>query len=296
MIIEELFKHSLWKKLNKEYKIFPISPASYPYCEYDDIKSISGINLYKTDPLFDKNVHPFHSNTDEKRLESLNKALYLEDKNIIIWPINGGYGSSKLINYLQKQPKPNCKKIFIGYSDITALHLFLSQEWGWKTIHGACLGELFKKDKNIDNFLKLFELILKKDFSNRNVFNFIKPLNFAAKKFIDNISNYKFTGGNLAIIQTSLGTNWQIDIKNKILFLEDTGEVGYRVDRMLNHIKSVLNIINVKAIIFGEFIKSDEYIDFVINNFTTENSSIPIYKTDKIGHGKNNLPIIYNNS
>ena len=91
-----------------------------------------------------------------------------------------------------------------------------------------------------------------------------------------------------------MGTSWQIDIKNKVLFLEDIGEAGYKIDRMLNHISSVLNIRSAKAIIFGEFVNSDEFIDFTISNFVNLNSSIPIYKTGKLGHGKYNLPVIYN--
>ena len=293
-IIDSISSHSLWLKLNKKFKIIAISPASYPYCEYKDIQSIAGINLYNNKLLLNKDVHPFHSNSDEKRFEDLNKALNIQDENVIIWCINGGYGSAKLINYLQRQSKPKCEKIFIGYSDITALHLFFSQKWSWKTIHGPCLGELFKEDKDINNFLNLFDCLLRKDFTNRKFVKYIKPLNLAAEKFKDQIDLFKFTGGNLALIQTSLGTSWQIDIKNKVLFLEDIGEAGYKIDRMLNHISSVLNIRTVKAIIFGEFINSDEFIDFTINNFVNLNSSIPIYKTDKLGHGKNNLPIIYN--
>jgi muramoyltetrapeptide carboxypeptidase len=293
-IIDSISSHSLWLKLNKKFKIIPISPASYPYCECKDIQSIAGINLYNNKPLLNKYVNPFHSNSDEKRFEDLYKALNVKDENVIIWCINGGYGSAKLIPFLENVAKPNVEKIFIGYSDITALHLFFFQKWGWKTIHGPCLGELFKKDKDINNFLNLFDCLLRKDFTNRKFVKCIKPLNLAAEKFKDQIDGYKFIGGNLALIQTSLGTNWKIDIKNKVLFLEDIGEAGYKVDRMLNHISSVLNIRTAKAIIFGEFINSDEFIDFTINNFANLNSSIPIYKTGKLGHGKYNLPVIYN--
>ena len=295
MLIDEICTHPLWKELNSKYKILPISPASYPYCEYEKIKAIPNINLSNIDPLLDKTSHPFHSNTDEKRLEVLNKALYSDDKNLIIWCVNGGYGSSKLIQFLDKQTKPKIEKNFIGYSDITALHLFLSQKWGWKTIHGACLGELFKNNKNINNFIQVLNLVLNDKYTiNDNCFDGITPLNISAKKFKDKLNNYELTGGNLAIIQTSFGTNWEIDTRDKILFLEDVGEEGYKVDRMLYHLKSTLKLENVKAIIFGEFIKSDEYINFAINDFANQNSEIPIYRTNKIGHGKNNFPVVYN--
>jgi muramoyltetrapeptide carboxypeptidase len=295
MLIDEICIHPLWKELNNKYIILPISPASYPYCEYEKIKAIPKINLSNIDPLLNKDSHPFHSNTDENRLEVLNKALYSDEKNLIIWCINGGYGSSKLIKFLDKQIKPKIEKIFIGYSDVTALHLFLSQKWGWKTIHGACLGELFKNNKNANNFIHVLNLVLNNRRTvNDNYFSDIIPLNISAKKFKDKFDNYELTGGNLAIIQTSFGTNWQINIKDKILFLEDVGEEGYKVDRMLYHLKSTLELEDVKAIVFGEFIKSDEYMNFAINDFANQNSEIPMYITNKIGHGKNNFPVVYN--
>ena len=175
------------------------------------------------------------------------------------------------------------------------MHLFLSQKWGWKTIHGACLGELFKNNKNINNFIQVLNLVLNDKYTiNDNYFDDITPLNISAKKFKDKLDNYELTGGNLAIIQTSFGTNWQINIKDKILFLEDVGEEGYKVDRMLYHLKSTLKLGDAKAIIFGEFIRSDEYVNFAVNDFANQNSEIPMYKTNKIGHGKNNFPLVYN--
>ena len=123
-IIDSISSHSLWLELNKKFKIIPISPASYPYCEYKDIQLISGINLYNNNPLLNKQVNPFHSNSDEKRFEDLYKALNIKDENVIIWCINGGYGSAKLIPFLENVAKPNIEKIFIGYSDIKALHIF----------------------------------------------------------------------------------------------------------------------------------------------------------------------------
>jgi muramoyltetrapeptide carboxypeptidase len=152
-----------------------------------------------------------------------------------------------------------------------------------------------KSNKNANNFIHILNLILNnKHKVNNNYFSDIISLNISAKKFKYELGNYELTGGNLALIQTSFGTNWQINIKDKILFLEDVGEKGYKVDRILYHLKSTLKLEDVKAIIFGEFIKSDEYINFAINDFANQNSEIPIYRTNKIGHGKNNFPIIYN--
>ena len=102
------------------------------------------------------------------------------------------------------------------------------------------------------------------------------------------------TGGNLALITSSIGTIWEINTNNKILFLEDVGERGYKVDRMLLQLQQAGKFSDVKAIVFGNFSSSDRYVNYAIRNFAENHSNIPCYKTNKIGHGYFNYPIIYN--
>ncbi|MFQ3307354.1 MAG: muramoyltetrapeptide carboxypeptidase [Candidatus Midichloriaceae bacterium] len=291
-MMEEVYDHYLWKRLNQKYKIAPISPASYPYCSYEQISKINGINLYNAIPLLNKHAHPFHSNSDELRLQSLKGLLYSNEENMIIWCTNGGYGSSKLIEYLESQPKPDVKKVFVGYSDITALHLFFSQKWGWETIHGACLCESFKKEKSERNFLDLFETILNdKDCLDMDD---LTPMNKAAKELPASfLKQNVYTGGNLAIIQTSIGTSWEIETHGKILILEDVGESGYKIDRMLYHLVNANKLNGVKGIIFGDFSKSDEFQSFVLGDFAKEMCHIPVFQTNSMGHGVRNIPFVY---
>lgn len=94
-----------------------------------DLKNITTLNLNMSAKCFSKGELPFLASTDEIRFNCLKDALYNKSSNIV-WSLRGGYGSARLIPDLFKLPKPNKEKFFIGYSDITALHLFLSQEWG----------------------------------------------------------------------------------------------------------------------------------------------------------------------
>ena len=294
-MIEQIYNHPLWIELNQKYKIAVISPASYPYCSLEQIHSIPNINLFNMDSLLNQDAHPFHSNDDKRRLKALNEALYSDEENLIIWCINGGYGSSKLIQYLDEQQKPRVEKIFIGYSDITALHLFFSQKWNWATIHGACLGELFKKNKDVNNFLQLFNLILKK--SNEFRIHDLRPLNDAASsikdKFAKNLGGYRWTGGNLAMVQSGLATSWEVDAQGKVLFLEDIKEEGYKVDRMLHHLLAAKKLHGVEAVVFGDFSDGDEHVGYAVNAFAKMCAQVPMFKTSYIGHGAHNLPIIY---
>lgn len=103
------------------------------------------------------------------------------------------------------------------------------------------------------------------------------------------------------MIQTSIGTAWQIQSAGKILFLEEVGEKGYAVDRTLNHLKQAGLLKNVRAIIFGQFLAprdekevvASEYISLALERFAKE-TSIPVFKNEQFGHGSINYPIIYN--
>src|SRR5207248_2342713 len=148
-----------------------------------------------------------------------------------IWTLRGGYGSARLFNLLNTMKKPAKSKIFVGYSDATFLHLFLSR-WDWKTIHAAGAGELLDANKKAKNFLHLFDILSGK-IKNIN-YNGFKALNNAAKS-IDEIKS-SITGGNLTILVHSLGTPWQLKGANKIVFVEDVGIRGYALDRAFNHL------------------------------------------------------------
>ena len=289
MQCNSVFKNNVFVDFLNKYEIRPVASAS----GVDDnclqsLQSLPQLKLKFKNNFIEKS-YIFLSNSDEYRFNTLYSELYSHDKNTIIWELRGGYGSARLIDKLLKLQKPLEEKIFIGYSDITALHLFLSQHWGWKTIHGSVLSEFLKYDKDPGNLLKIANIILKKDTTLK--ISELKPMN----KLAEDVSNItgKLTGGNLTIVQTSLGTPWQIETKDKILFLEDIGEKSFRIDRSLNHMKQAGIFNEVEAIVFGEFTNSDEYINDTLKQFALS-INVPIYKTNKFGHGYSNYPLVYN--
>lgn len=256
------------------------------------IKNIDGLNLSMPEWCFSNSV-PFHSASDEVRFKCLKNAI-LDDSSTIIWAIRGGYGSAKLIDELHKLPKPAKRKVIIGYSDITALHLFFTQEWNWLTIHGDMLAELFHREFSVDkernNFVKIAKIITNK-IASAKIKN-LEAFNDAAKKTIQ-VINGKMTGGNLTIVENSIGTNWQIKTQDKIIFLEEVHVKPYQLDRTLLHIKQAGLLKHIKAIIFGNFNDNEKDIIKVLVNFASS-LDIPVFKTDRFGHSKVNEPIIYN--
>jgi len=277
-----------------------IAPASTCNLEIiEQLKTTTHLKIDVPDNLVEKNII-FHANSDENRFLQLKNALEDKSSNTIIWTLRGGYGSARLIDYLSQCPKPKTEKIFIGSSDITALHLFLSQQWGWRTIHGAGLASLLNPNQDPQNFERIATIVSKS--KKTLTLDPLIPLNTAASK-IKKISGC-ITGGNLATLQTNIGTPWQIQTAGKILFLEEVGEKGYRIDRALNHLKQAGLLKDVHSIILGQFIASDasdnsdapliaETIRIAIERFATD-TQIPVFKNDQFGHGPTNYPIVYN--
>ena len=172
--------------------------------------------------------------------------MFLDKDVDVIMCIRGGYGTPRIldkINYdiIRKNPKP-----FIGFSDITALHIAFNQKCNLVTYHGIMAGSAPDWDdfsyKSLLSSLCLEDELLVKN---------------PSKNSINTIVNGKcsglITGGNLALLVSTLGTEYEIDTKDKILFIEDIGESIYRLDRMLTSLDLAGKFKACSGIIFGDF-------------------------------------------
>lgn len=233
------------------------------------------------------------ANSDEKRLFHLQNAL--NDPTVdIIWLLRGGYGLTRLMPDLLQMKKPEKEKLFIGFSDGTALHLFLNQFWGWPSLHAAGANQLAKQTVGPHTIQTTLQVV-KKGLSNCHL-PLLHPFNREAKK-METLQGV-VTGGNLCVLTCGLGTDWQVDSTGKILFLEDVDERGYSIDRMLNHLEQAHVWEGVKAIIFGDFIKGLEadgtsLIWPVIQRFA-ESTHLPVFRVEGCGHDNENLPLPFN--
>lgn len=228
-----------------------------------------------------------------QKLQNLKNAL-LDQENELVWALRGGYGTASIVDllyedhdFMSAMKKKTSYPLFIGYCDVTALHLFLSQEFGWKTLHGPVIKELTSKRKR--NSFHVLSKVL--DGITRIKFVGLQALN--NKGEITAEIKGKMTGGNLSIIQTSIGARWQIQTKNKILFLEDCHEKPHKILRMLSHLKMAGLFDGVRAVIVGNLCDDSDYMrKSIISFFST--LAIPTYAIDVFGHGMYNYPILYN--
>ncbi|MGL5743467.1 MAG: S66 peptidase family protein [Legionella sp.] len=243
-----------------------------------------GLQCIVKEDIFAKDL--LCANTDEMRFRHLKDALANPKTKAIICA-RGGYGAMRLIPRLNEVYRPEAAKIFVGMSDITCMHLYFQQQWGWPTIHGAAAPDRFSKESIAALKSLLFGEVREVKFTG------LTPLNQHAQK--NNVIKSSVTGGNLSLIQAGIGTSWQLDGRNNIILLEEVGERGYRVDRMLEHLTQANLFQNAAAILLADFLGGDEpngssLIEPVLKRFA-ENSKIPVLKIKGIGHGQINFPI-----
>lgn len=242
-----------------------------------------GLNCMMDEHIFGADL--LCSNSDSYRLESLINALNRPDTKAIFCA-RGGYGRMRLIPALSSLPPPLTRKLFVGMSDITALHLFFGQQWKWPTVHGS-----LSFDKISDESTTAMKDIL---FNNAQLTYQGTPLNILAATKHTIVA--PLIGGNLCLVQASIGTLWQLQARNKIIFLEEIGERGYRLDRMLEHLKQAGIFKEASAIVFGDLLGGEEpngtsLLQLVIRRFA-ETCEIPVVQIAGVGHGYHNTPLL----
>ncbi|HLB59582.1 MAG TPA: LD-carboxypeptidase, partial [Bdellovibrionota bacterium] len=225
--------------------------------------------------------------SDRERAAELHK--YFEDKRIKgVFCIRGGYGSSRIIPLLKKKSFQQHPKIFLGYSDITSLHLFFNQHCHFVTIYGPHPFEL----SDVSEIEKtLFQqMVTTLDPIGELSFDQILPLSRGKARG-------RLVGGCLTLVASSLGTPYEIDTTGKILFLEDYDEAPYKVDRMLTQLKNAGKFKKVKGIIFGGMVNCDDveyhYTWQEVVKSVLADYSFPIMTEFPAGHGdgKISLPL-----
>jgi muramoyltetrapeptide carboxypeptidase len=282
--------------LHKE-QVDLIAPSSKGKAALEESKKyVADLNLYPhvSASIYNGNS-PFYAAPDAYRAEDLIQAL--TDNSEIIWCIRGGMGAALLIPYLENLPKEQKEKIaqnkhkktLIGFSDITVLHTYLQNKFDWQNIH-ATMPDLIVRDKVApDSINKLMELIGGKQTS--IVYHNLKQLSNGSK--VTHLES-KIIGGNMTLIRDTIGTPWQINPKNKILFLEDVNEQPHKIERTLVHFKQSGLLDGIDALIFGDFCDSGntQLMEIVQKRFA-KSVDFPVFTISGIGHDyiSNPLPL-----
>ncbi len=272
------------KKLLPGDTIGIISPASSPvnltkiedgvkYLESLGYKVLVGENV--------GNTRGYLAGTDSERLNDLHEMFANKNVKAII-SVRGGYGSGRLLDKIDYSLIRKNPKIFVGYSDLTALQMAFLKKAGLVTFAGPMLAVDFAGE--IDSFTE--EYFWRIVTSTKKIGRLSNPNNEKFFMLNKGRAEGKLIGGNLALFASLLGTEFFPDTKGNILLLEEIGEEPYKIDRMFNQLRLSKVFKNVNGILLGRFV--DCYENDKAKNTLTLNEVIADYFQSM------KIPILYN--
>ncbi|MFH1888460.1 MAG: LD-carboxypeptidase [Candidatus Omnitrophota bacterium] len=197
---------------------------------------------------------------DKERAAQINRMF--ADKEVkAIFCAKAGYGSIRTIPYLDKKIIRNNPKIFIGYSDITILLYYLYKTARMVVFHGPVVSGEMRPDMNSISLDYLLRAITRPEPMGEIQYASLKRLRPGRASGV-------LIGGNLSMVMSAIGTPYDINTDNKILFLEDIGEDLEVIDNYIVHLKLAGKFKRVKGIVFGRMV---DCVDDSGNKYTIEN-------------------------
>jgi muramoyltetrapeptide carboxypeptidase len=241
----------------------------------------AGYKPFYFDSILERELYFAGSAT--RRTRELEEMFEREEVRAILCA-RGGYGANYLLSEFDLQKITRNPKIFAGYSDITTLLTYFLDS-GLVTFHGPMVAKDWPHENgvNLESWMKALTQIAPWDV----------PVNDSAVALADGDAEGVLYGGCLSILVASLGTRYEIQTEDTILFLEDVAAKPYQIDRMLMQLKISDKLDAVRGLIFGEMLdcaqspNQDYTLQQVISRIAGD-LNIPVAFGLKSGHVTSN--------
>lgn len=223
----------------------------------------------------------YFAGEDARRLGELQSAL--DDREVkAVFLARGGYGSQRIAPLLKKPDGP--PKPVIGFSDNTALHGFLGRAWRWPTVHGP--------HPNPESPEEFSEVVACLAGGHRPEFTGLRTLKGGG------VVAAPVAGGCLALLSATFGTPCFQRLAGRIVFMEDTWEPPYRLDRMLTHLLWAGAFRGAAAVVFGtpaSFVPKDvpESEAWAVLEDFAGKLDVPVLAGLPCGHVDGNRPLLF---
>jgi muramoyltetrapeptide carboxypeptidase len=234
-------------------------------------------------------------------------AAFADPETAAVWCARGGYGVVRILDRLDFDVIGRNPKVFVGFSDITLLHVAIQQRTGLITFHGPNLQDGFGKpdDMPAANEAALWRAVLASGEQPAGastplrgyVFDFSGVGNLDLRPICAGVATGRLIGGNLAVICGVMGTPFEVETAGRILFLEDISERAYRIDRYLSLLKLSRKLSAVAGVLLGTFSyeegeKADEQSDIqALFKDYLEPLGVPVLAGFPTGHERYNLAL-----
>ncbi len=216
-------------------------------------------------------------------------AMFADPQVDAVFCVRGGDAGSRAMEYLDLELIRENPKIFVGYSDVTSMHLAFTQQCGFVTFHGPMVSsnmvdEFDEETKN--SFFHALNAEGPYEFQNPKGFH-ISVLKEGSSK--GGKAEGILTGGNLSLLTASIGTPYEVDTKGKIFFIEEVGETMNRVDRMVYQLRNSGKFKECAGLLIGQFTdctnkEEPEYTELDCFREALEGLDIPVLANIQSGH------------
>jgi len=267
-----------------------VSPAGSVVSSGDIKEAMMAVQRLGLKPKLGKNLGEswgYLGGRDTQRLNDLHDA-FTDPEVKVIFPIRGGFGTSRLLPMLDFELIRNHPKAFVGFSDNTSLVISMNQFARMVTFYGP--NALFDwTTYTSQNWRQI--LMYSRPFGQ---FPYVTEKKLKRESIVKGKTTGELMGGNLSLIIQTLGTRWEVDTRDKILFFEDVNESPYEIDRMLTHLWLARKLQVAKGFAIGHFTNtgkdtSIDVIDVLRDRF--EPLGKPCYVGLSTGHVSNILTL-----
>lgn len=231
--------------------------------------------------------------TDDERAADLQKMINDPTVKAILCA-RGGYGSVRIIDRIDFSPLVKRPKWIIGFSDITVIHSHLNHNYGIASLHSKMCNSFPDDWSQTEPLQRESILSIRKALSGEYIHYPVEPSAFNKL----GIGEGPLVGGNLKTLETLSGSVSDLYTAGKILFVEDTGEYLYSIDRMFWNLKRTGKLSKLKGLIVGGFrIKPDdpgEEFGRSLEEIVLEkvkDYQYPVCFDFPVGHQKNNFAL-----
>lgn len=213
-----------------------------------------GFRVRVREEILDK--HRYTAGSDQRRVVELMRA-FADPEVKAIFAARGGYGAMRLLDLIDETVVKANPKIFIGYSDLTALHHYLYRKFDWVTFHGPMVAKDFAAGPEHYDLPSLLGVLTKAAAFGQITSTKTEWLHRGNGEQVSG----RLLGGCLSIVSALVGTPYELDTRGALLFLEDTATKPFVIDRMLTQLRLSGKLNEVKAIVFGEMIDCVQHQD-----------------------------------
>lgn len=227
--------------------------------------------------------------SDRERAASVN-AFYADPQVRALWAVAGGWGCQRILPYLDFPLIRAHPKLLIGSSDITALHLALAARTHCPTIHGPNAAHSWGEGPRASFKALVFDARAPTAANPPNP-DPLLPDPWPIRTLHPGKARGRLLGGNLSVLTALVGTPWLPRFTGAILFLEDTNEAEYRIDRMLVQLAQAGILRQVAGVVFGQCTNCRNpvpgYSGFTVDQVIAQQLAplgVPAFQGAQIGH------------